>query len=81
MCIRDRFGTSEWCDYRAENIHIEDGKNCFTLVYPEGREDVVIQQLGLHNVQNALVAIAIARHFGIEPAVAKKGLNLSLIHI
>ena len=74
-CPVTLFGTSEGCDYRAENIHIEDGKNCFTLVYLEGREDVVIQQLGLHNVQNALVAIAVARHFGIEPAVAKKGLN------
>ena len=74
-CPVTLFGTSEGCDYRAENIHIEDGKNCFTLVYPEGREDVVIQQLGLHNVQNALVAIAVARYFGIEPYKAKKGLK------
>ena len=74
-CPVTLFGTSEGCDYRAENIHIEDGKNCFTLVYPEGREAVVIQQLGLHNVQNALVAIAVARYFGIEPSKAKKGLK------
>lgn len=73
-CPVTLFGTSEGCDYRAENIHIQDGKNCFTLVYPEGQEDVVIQQLGLHNVQNALVAIAVARYFGIEPSTAKKGL-------
>lgn len=74
-CPVTLFGTDLSCDHRAENIHIEDGKNCFTLVYPEGREDVVIQQLGLHNILNALVAIAIAKHFGIEPAVAKKGLK------
>ena len=74
-CPVTLFGTSEGCDYRAENIHIEDGKNCFTLVYPEGKEDIVIQQLGLHNVLNAAVAIAIARYFGIEPETAKKGLK------
>lgn len=73
-CPVTLFGTSEGCDYRAENMHIQDGKNCFTLVYPEGQEDVVIQQLGLHNVQNALVAIAVAGYFGIEPSIAKKGL-------
>lgn len=74
-CPVTLFGTSEGCDYRAENIHIEDGKNCFTLVYPEGKEDIVIQQLGLHNVLNAAVAIAIAQYFGIEPETAKKGLK------
>ncbi len=74
-CPVTLFGTSEGCDYRAENIHIQDGKNCFTLVYPEGQEDVVIQQLGLHNVQNALVAIAVAGYFGIEPSTAQKGLT------
>lgn len=75
QCPVTLFGTDEGCDYRAENIHIEDGKNCFTLVYPEGREDIVIQQLGLHNIQNALVAIAVAKHFGIEPSVSKEGLK------
>lgn len=73
-CPVTLFGTDASCDYRAENIRIEDGKNCFTLVYPEGKEEVVIQQLGLHNVLNALVAMAVAKHFGIEPAVSKKGL-------
>lgn len=74
-CPVTLFGTDASCEYRAENIHIEDGKNCFTLVYPEGREEVVIKQLGLHNVQNALVAIAVAKHFGIEPSVSKEGLK------
>jgi UDP-N-acetylmuramoyl-tripeptide--D-alanyl-D-alanine ligase len=73
-CPVTLFGTTEGCEYRAENIHIEDGKNCFTLRYPEGQEEVVIKQLGLHNVQNALVAVAVARHFGIEPSKAKEGL-------
>ena len=73
-CPVTMYGMGEHCDYRAENVHIKDGKNCFTMVYPEGREDVVIQQLGAHNVLNALVAMAVAKHFGIEPSVSKKGL-------
>ena len=75
QCPVTLYGTGLNCDYRAENVHIKDGKNCFTLVYPEGREEVVIQQLGLHNVLNALVAMAVAKHFGLEPAVSKKGLE------
>ncbi len=74
-CPVTLYGIDAQCDYRAENIHIKDGKNCFTMVYPEGREDVVIRQLGLHNVQNALVAMAVAKYFGIEPSVSKKGLE------
>ena len=74
-CPVTLYGINEKCDYRAENIHIEDGKNCFTMVYPGGKEEVIIRQLGLHNVQNALVAMAVAKHFNIEPAQAKKGLE------
>lgn len=69
------YGLNEACDYRAENLHIQDGKNCFTMIYPEGREDIVIRQLGIHNVQNALVAMAVANHFGIKPEISKKGLE------
>lgn len=75
QCPVTLFGTDEGCDYRGENIRIEDGKNCFTLVYPEGREEIVIRQLGLHNIQNALVAIAVAKYFGIEPSVSREGLR------
>ena len=46
----------------------------FTLVYPQGRTEVVIQQLGLHNVNNAVVAMAIAMQYGITPDDAKRGL-------
>ena len=45
------------------------------MINPEGSEDIVISQLGLHNVQNALVAMAVAIHLGIEPSVSKKGLE------
>ena len=61
-------------EYYAENIHVKDGMQHFTLVYPQGRTEVVIQQLGLHNVNNAVVAMAIAMQYGITPDDAKRGL-------
>ena len=69
------FGTRPECDYRAENIAVKDGKNTFTMIYPGGEEDIVIRQLGMHNVLNALAAMAVAEHFGIKPAMSKKGLE------
>ena len=35
----------------------------------------MIQQLGHHNVLNALVAMAVAKYFGLEPSISKKGLE------
>lgn len=37
-------------------------------------EEIVLQVLGLHNVYNALVALAIAEHYHIPVDIAKKGL-------
>lgn len=74
-CPVTTYGLNESCDYRAENLHIKDGKNCFTMIYPGGKENIVICQLGIHNVLNALVAMAVANHFGISPEISKKGLE------
>lgn len=60
--------------YYAKNMHIHDGKQCFTFVWPEGETDVVIRQLGVHNINNAVVAMAIAMEYGIDPQTAKEGL-------
>ena len=60
--------------YYAMDMRIQDGRQHFTFVYPEGETEVVIRQLGMHNVNNAVVAMAIAMQYGIEPKVAKAGL-------
>lgn len=67
-------GKHENYEYYAKNMHIHDGKQCFTFVWPEGETEVVIRQLGMHNVNNAVVAMAIAMEYGIDPATAKEGL-------
>jgi len=62
-------------DYYAKNIHIRDGRQCFTF-YGGGTEtEVSMLQLGRHNVYNAVVALAIAMQYGIAPEEAKAGVE------
>lgn len=69
------FGTTEHSAYKAENIQTVDGETHFTLQYEGGAEKIVLRVLGVHNVYNALVALAIADQLKIEPKVAKQGLK------
>ncbi|WP_444640883.1 UDP-N-acetylmuramoyl-tripeptide--D-alanyl-D-alanine ligase [Caproiciproducens sp. R1] len=67
------FGTASWCDFRAENIRTAASSTRFTLVMPGGSCEVELPALGLHNVTNALAALAVARTLGVpmEKAAAK----------
>lgn len=69
------FGTSENCTYRGENMKTVGETTHFTYVSESGREEVVLSVLGNHNVNNAVVALAIAEKLGIKPSVAKMGLE------
>jgi UDP-N-acetylmuramoyl-tripeptide--D-alanyl-D-alanine ligase len=82
------FGTDNFCDYRAENIQTIQGKTHFILKKSskvleienkndesDKDEEIILQVLGLHNVQNALAALAVAEHYGIPVSVAKEGLR------
>ncbi len=69
------YGMGEDCDFRAIDMHIEDGRNCFTCVWSGGKEQVALLQLGDHSIRNALVALAVAAHFEIEPSISKKGVE------
>ncbi|MBB5264861.1 UDP-N-acetylmuramoyl-tripeptide--D-alanyl-D-alanine ligase [Catenibacillus scindens] len=64
------------CDftYYAKDMYIRDGMEHFTFVWPQGETQVVIRQLGVHNVNNAVVAMAIAMEYGIDPETAAGGL-------
>ncbi len=69
------FGLEEGFDFYGKDIAVKEGKTYFTLVYPEGEEEIVLSVLGLHNVENALVALAVSYELGITPSVAKQGLS------
>lgn len=69
------FGTGENCNYRGENVRTVGEHTHFTYVSESGREEIVLSVLGNHNVNNAVVALAIAEKLGIKPSVAKEGLK------
>lgn len=69
------YGFSEQAQVRAVNARAVDGKMMFTVIqqdYPD--LDVVLNQPGMHNVQNACAAIAIAREVGVDDAATQKAL-------
>ena len=80
------YGTAENADFRATDIRVisipaaqadQPGSigQEFMLHYPGGEpERIVLQVLGMHNVRNALTALAIAWKLGISPKTAATGL-------
>ena len=64
------FGISENCAHRAKDITTSDGVTKF--IYECGEEEftVTVPAIGLHNVRNALVAIAVAKEVGLTTAEA-----------
>jgi len=61
-------------DWRAESM--ADDASKFKVFHQQNEQGVVSWNLiGQHNVQNALAAIAAARHIGVEPALAIAALD------
>jgi UDP-N-acetylmuramate--alanine ligase len=53
--------------FHTSNLKVVDGSYVFDLVHPKGvLKNVVLNMGGLHNVENATAAIAIALNLGIE---------------
>ncbi|AQT70206.1 UDP-N-acetylmuramate--L-alanine ligase [Anaerohalosphaera lusitana] len=63
-----KFGLSEACDVRAENIQLENGRYSFEIVQScENVGQVSLAMPGRHNVMNALAVYAIAVNAGMQP--------------
>ena len=60
------YGTGVQCDYRAEDIHMEEGHYCFTLIHGATRQPVKLSVLGIHNIGNACAALAVADQCGVD---------------
>ena len=69
------YGTGPNCDFRAENINLNDGPAMFTAVHGEERQEVVLGVMGMHNVMNALAAIAVCSEHGMTMKEAAEGLK------
>ncbi len=68
------YGTRDYCDYRAEDIHVKDGHYAFTFVHDDMRVPVELSVIGRHNVLNATAALAVAHLNGVDVASAAKSL-------
>ncbi len=69
------YGTGANCDFRAENINLNDGPAKFTVVHGNERQDVVLGVMGHHNVMNALAAIAVCSQCDMTMEEAARGLK------
>ena len=62
-----KYGETDECAYKAVNIHNGEDGVIFTVILPDNKtKEVHLQVLGLHNVYNALAAIAIADRYGVD---------------
>ncbi len=68
------YGTGEHCDYRAADIHMEDGHYCFTLQHQGRQLPVKLSVLGIHNIGNACGALAVADQWGVDLEKAAEAL-------
>ncbi len=70
------YGLKPECNYTADNITFDDlAKGSFDLIaYGEKINHIQLNVAGIHNVSNALAAIAAARELHIPMDIIKKGL-------
>lgn len=66
---------NEKCDVRAVDIKEHGFHTDFTVITKDGRQNVTLPTVGIHNVYNALAAIAMGLCFGVSAADAAKGLE------
>lgn len=66
-----RYGFGNTCNFRASQVKIEGGKIRFTV---NNKPDFTLNLLGVHNIYNALAAIAVASNFGISIESMKNAL-------
>lgn len=69
------YGLDEGADVRAEQVFASGQGHDFVAVWRDGaRVPLHLNLPGLHNVQNALAAVAIAHELGVTPAAIRKAL-------
>lgn len=69
------YGTGAKADYRARNIRIRNGRYVADFEGLLPMDGVEIGSPGLHNVENALAAAALAHQAGVDKDMIRKGLG------
>ncbi|MDP2431567.1 MAG: UDP-N-acetylmuramate--L-alanine ligase [Pseudomonadota bacterium] len=70
------YGTGEDCAIRAVNIRAEDGRMSFTAIRNGVRSavEITVNMPGMHNVLNALAAVAVAWELQVPDAALQRAL-------
>lgn len=74
-CETVYYGTEDACVYYGDEIHTEQESQCFMFHYPEGKYPVELSVMGTHNVNNAIVALALALRYEIPLEQAAEALK------
>jgi len=70
------FGGRNKNAYRARRIRLDkNGRPSFEIIGPDLEIEVLLNAIGLHQVENALAAAACAAELGIKPETISKGLK------
>ena len=70
------YGVNEIADYSALNIRVLNGVYCFDLQTPlELIENIHFSLPGIHNISNALAAVAMALEFGCSTTALVRALE------
>jgi UDP-N-acetylmuramoyl-L-alanyl-D-glutamate--2,6-diaminopimelate ligase len=69
------YGLSPDADVRAENVKLGPDGTRFTMVMPNGRVELFLRLVGLHNVHNALAAAASALSLGASELTVASALE------
>ncbi len=54
------YGQAQWCDYRCEAVELMPEASSFAFCFDEERYSVALPVPGIHNVSNAVAALAVA---------------------
>ncbi|MCB1650809.1 MAG: UDP-N-acetylmuramate--L-alanine ligase [Alphaproteobacteria bacterium] len=79
--VKDRkiitYGFNPQADVQALNLHMDAEGSVFDVHFADGQtlKDIHLPMLGCHNVQNSLVALAIAKQMEVPAATMKKALS------
>lgn len=68
------YGTEEGCLCYGDRIEVDADGQRFVYHSPNGESEVALSVMGLHNVNNAIVALALAEQYGIDMQLAKEAL-------
>lgn len=69
------YGTEKDCLYYADQIEQRERGQRFLFHYPGGEEEIVLSVMGAHNVNNAVVALALAQQYNVPLVKAKAALK------